>query len=73
MITFERKHYDATNNLLNDTQSFPSIDYAREFMENLFQSNDEVARIEETTFDNGRTGIQVKDRVNKIIYQIKTT
>lgn len=73
MNTFERKHYDATGTQLTDTQTFPSIDYAREFMNNLFQLNDEVAKLEETEFDNGKIGISVKDRGNKIIYQLKTT
>jgi len=71
MITFNRKRWVDNTEIL-DTETYDSWDAACKFLSDFFYNDKEtVVSFEERSFDNGSKTLSLKDRHNKILYQLK--
>jgi hypothetical protein len=58
---------------VNDTVEFASTDEVKSIMKTLFKKRDDIATLEEVNYQNGSTAFRLKDKKDKIIFQLKTT
>jgi hypothetical protein len=71
-MKFERKQLVAGKPVQNEIE-FSSLEYAKDHVEMMFRHTSGCFSFEEKRFANGQTSFTLKDKGNKIIYQVKTT